>query len=135
MSGCCEKCGQNLPAEPVTTREKIEYLKSRFQPEFGIKALIEKLVEILLELEARPTYSITSVPFPSVPTIPWQPYPNPSPNIPYVGDPPYDQWPKVICANPDGTAGKTVFCLGAANSSAVSDATGHAEPTDDGCPF
>lgn len=99
---CCEKCGQSLPQASLTTREKINALKS---DKYGTekKGLVDSIVEILLELEARPSLTV-SVPSatqtpPYVPPYPLAPY-VPCPNTPWpnTGDP-LPTYPRVTCRN------------------------------------
>lgn len=91
---CCEKCGQSLPQRPpLTTREKIEALKSEKYGK-GAKGLIDAIVEILLELEARPRLSFATQTVPYTP--PWGPYIPPNHPWPNTGDP-LPPFPKIIC--------------------------------------
>lgn len=110
----CKECGQEVPVVKQTTREKIEALRAPNTLGSGAKGLIEKIVDILSELEARPAVTFLSSPNPYVlptpplpyvaplPPLPWQETPTPVPTGPYVPVRPYigdplPRWGTTVC--------------------------------------
>jgi len=111
----CEKCGHD--ALPLTTKQKIEALKEGPMSK-GMGEFVRKLIEVLIELEARPNWTFFSTPTVSAPTVPYVPPSIPTAPLPSVPNPWQPTYPYITChAKPDGTV--------AVNNASVPDATGN----------
>lgn len=125
---CCDKCGQSLPQPPpLTTSEKITQAKKLLKESrayLGLKSepIFELLIDILGDLEQRPTVTFPPIQtFPTLPpngTVPW----NPPLPTPYFGDPLPGRWPTTTCQS---TGEKTTHPV------ALSQADGFVAPASD----
>lgn len=92
-SPCCEKCGQSLPTPPpLTVKEKIADLRAYLKSTIGFgsttRVALNKILDVLEDLESRQPFTFTNLP--PVGTVPWNPspmiYPPVNP-LPTTGDP------------------------------------------------